>query len=212
MWQIPITDTITSFGVVTQKQFFASRKEERETFFWEAMKTRPEIYEALKASKQVKPFKDEGDYSYGMKQISGDNFMLIGDAARFVDPIFSTGVSIALSCARFAAPDIIKACEVGNFKANAFANYTNTIRMGTRNWYDFISIYYWLNVLFTAFIADPRYRLDVLKLLQGDVYDDESPPVLEEMRKVVKEVESNPEHIWHNALGTLSSDALHATF
>ena len=44
--------------------------------------------------------------------------------------------------------------------------------MGTKNWYDFITVYYRLNVLFTYFINDPKYRLDVLKLLQGDVYDD----------------------------------------
>jgi FADH2 O2-dependent halogenase len=39
------------------------------------------------------------------------------------------------------------------------------MRRGTNNWYNFISLYYRLNVLFTAFILDPKYRLDMLKLL-----------------------------------------------
>jgi hypothetical protein len=44
-----------------------------------------------------------------------------------------------------------------------------SFRLGTKNWYEVISVYYCLNVLFTYFVGDPRYRLDVLKLLQRDV-------------------------------------------
>jgi flavin-dependent dehydrogenase len=209
VWQIPITETVTSVGVVTQKKNFATSKESREEFFWECIKSRPELYEGLKAqgSRQVKPFKEEGDYSYAMKQITGDRIVLVGDAARFVDPIFSTGVSIALNCSRFAHKDIIKALETGNYSRESFQDYETTLRRGTRNWYDFITVYYRLNVLFTAFVADPRYRLDVLKLLQGDVYDEAQPAVLTRMRNIVKQVESNPNHALHGFLGDLTADA-----
>src|SRR5207244_8268906 len=128
--------------------------------------------------------------------ICGDRFVMIGDAARFVDPIFSTGVSIALNSARFACPDIVKACATGDFRKESFATFEATIRRGVRNWYNFISVYYRLNVLFTAFVIDKRYRLDVLKLLQGDVYDDDEPPVLKKMRETVTEVEQNEKHPW----------------
>ena len=119
MWQIPITDTITSIGVVTQKQNFAKSKESREEWFWECVGSRPELYKALRESKQVRPFKEEGDYSYAMKQICGDRFVMIGDAARFVDPIFSTGVSIALNSARFASRDIIEAAKTATIARKA---------------------------------------------------------------------------------------------
>ena len=49
VWQIPISETVTSIGVVTQKQNFAKSKEGREQFFWECIKSRPELYEGLKA-------------------------------------------------------------------------------------------------------------------------------------------------------------------
>ena len=68
-------------------------------------------------------------------------------------------------------------------------------------------MYYRLNVLFTYFVSDKRYRLDVLKLLQGDVYDEAKPAVLEKMQDMVSEVERNPKHIWHDLLGSLTSDA-----
>jgi FADH2 O2-dependent halogenase len=137
---------------------------------------------------------------------------MVGDAGRFVDPIFSTGVSIALNSARFLHTDIINALTTGNTKREAYATYEATLRRGTRNWYNFISVYYRLNVLFTAFIRDPRYRLDVLKLLQGDVYDDDEPEVLTRMRAIVSEVEDNPKHVWHKLLGDLTSNAFKPTF
>ncbi len=207
IWQIPITDTLTSVGVVTQKKNFANRRETREHFFWECVGSRPELLENLRAAEQVRPFKDEGDYSYAMKQITDDRLMLIGDAARFVDPIFSTGVSIALNCSRFGSRDVIRAVETGDFSRKAFQTYEATLKRGTRNWYNFISVYYRLNVLFTAFINDPRYRLDVLKLLQGDVYDETEPPVLTRMRDIVAEVERNPQHVWHDVLGDITANA-----
>ncbi|MFZ0309589.1 MAG: NAD(P)/FAD-dependent oxidoreductase [Candidatus Sulfotelmatobacter sp.] len=207
IWQIPITDTVTSLGVVTQKKNFAKSKSDREKFFWESVATRPMLEETLRKADRIRPFKDEGDYSYAMKQLCGDRFVMVGDAGRFVDPIFSTGVSIALNSSRFAHKDILAALEKNDFSRQSFSNFENTLRLGTKNWYDFITVYYRLNVLFTYFINDPRYRLDVLKLLQGDVYDDATPPVLEKMRSMVAEVEQNDKHPWHKLLGDLTSDA-----
>lgn len=207
IWQIPIYENITSIGVVTQKKNFAKNRESREKFFWDAVATRPEICESLKSSKQLRPFKDEGDYSYAMKQLAGDRFLLVGDAGRFVDPIFSTGVSIALNSSRFASRDIVAALEKGDLSRGAFKTFEETIRRGTKNWYDFITVYYRLNAVFTAFILDKRYKLDTLKLLQGDVYDEDSPAVLQKMKEIVTLVEKTPTHVWHQFLGDLTNDA-----
>lgn len=212
VWQIPISETITSIGVVTQKKHFAKSRESREKFFWDCLATRPELFEAVQKATHIPPFFEEGDYSYSMKQICGDNFVLIGDAARFVDPIFSTGVSIALNSSRFASKDVIEALETGNVNRESFKRYETTIRRGTNNWYNFINVYYRLNILFTAFVNDPRYRLDVLKLLQGDVYDEDEPPVLKRMREIVTTVEQNQNHVWHQLLGDLTADAFRPAF
>ena len=206
VWQIPITDKITSIGVVTQKKRFKEADKDREEFFWDFVASRPDLHDALKNAQQVRPFKVEGDYSYAMRQICGDRFVLIGDAARFVDPIFSSGVSVALNSARIAAQDIIAAHGNGTgFGRDAFATYEHKLRRAVKYWYEFISIYYRLNVLFTAFVQDPRYRLDVLKMLQGDVYDGEEPKALKALREVVQAVEDNPSHLWHPYLGSLKA-------
>jgi FADH2 O2-dependent halogenase len=207
IWQIPITEDITSIGVVTQKKNFTGSKQDREKFFWECVATRPSIAYALSRAKRLRPFKEEGDYSYAMKQLCGDRFVLLGDAGRFVDPIFSTGVSIALNSSRFAHRDILAALECNDFSRARFSEFETTLGRGTKNWYDFISVYYRLNVLFTYFITDKRYRLDVLKLLQGDVYEAEPPEVLRKMQAMVSQVEQNPRHPWHELLGSLTADA-----
>ncbi|MFR9749553.1 NAD(P)/FAD-dependent oxidoreductase [Nocardia sp. 004] len=203
VWQIPITDTITSIGVVTQKKHFNAARQDLEGFFWQAVDSRPDLAAALRRSEQVRPFKAEGDYSYAMSEICGDGWMMIGDAARFVDPIFSSGVSVAMNSARIASYDIIAAAENGGFTKAAFSPYETKLRRAVRNWYEFISIYYRLNILFTAFVADPRYRTDVLEMLQGDVYDDGEPAALTAMREITRTVEENPDHLWHPHLGTL---------
>lgn len=212
IWQIPISDEITSIGVVTQRKNFAKSRKDRENFFWELMGSRPKLLENLRKARQVRPLKEEGDYSYAMKQICGDRFVLLGDAGRFVDPIFSTGVSIALNSSRFAYTEILKALETNRFTRQSFSNFEAATRRGTQNWYDFITVYYRLNVLFTYFVTDPRYRPDVLKLLQGDVYDEEAPPVLRKMKEMVSDVEQDEKHPWHKLLGDLTANAFRPQF
>jgi FADH2 O2-dependent halogenase len=207
VWQIPITDTITSVGVVTQKHRLRAAGDDREKFFWDCVSSRPDLKKALGECEQLRELKTEGDYSYSMKELRGDRFVMVGDAARFVDPIFSNGVSVAMNSARIASYDIIAAHEAGDYSSHRFDTFDTKIRRGVRNWYEFISMYYRLNILFTAFVQDPRYRLDVLKLLQGDVYDDEEPKALAAMREIVTAVENDPDHLWYPYLGTLRAQS-----
>ena len=212
VWQIPITDTVTSIGIVSQRSSFKKSNLSYEDYFWNSIRTRDKFYQTLNAATQIRPFSVEGDYSYAMSEITGNNFLLVGDAARFVDPIFSSGVSIALTGARLASMDIINAAEKNDFRKASFATYQETIRRGTKNWYKFITLYYRLNVLFTFFLRDKRYRIDVLKLLQGDLYDEDEPAVLQAMRNIVEEVEADEYHPWHPLLGSLKTEVLSAAF
>lgn len=204
VWQIPITEDITSIGLVTQKKYFTGSKEERAAFFHECVQQHPELYQKLSTAERIKPFKSEGNYSYAMKNFVGDGWALIGDAARFTDPIFSSGVSVALNSARFLFKEVEAQLKNGkgndSFQREDLVGYESIINRGIKNWYTFISLYYRLNVVFTKFVKSPKYRLDVLKLLSGDVYEDAEPAVLQEMRNFVEQVEQTPNHILHGLL------------
>jgi 1H-pyrrole-2-carbonyl-[peptidyl-carrier protein] chlorinase len=207
IWQIPITEDITSIGVVTPRSHFRGRQDEREAFFWEFASAFPELAQNLRTAERIRPLTVESDYSYSMQEIRGDGFLMIGDAARFVDPIFSSGVSVALNTARLASKAILAAAEAGDFRRPRFDEFEGTVRRGLKHWYEFITLYYKLNIYFSTFLQDPRYREDVFQLIQGNVYDETDKPVLEIMRRTVNEVESNPDHPWRANLNKLSAMA-----
>ena len=215
IWQIPITNSITSVGVVSQASSFNNQQLSHEEFFYQCAESYPEIAAKLEASDRVEPIRIEGDYSYAMTSITGNGWAMVGDAARFVDPIFSSGVSVALNSSRILAQNILKQkAELKNdsfFTKEHLNEYAETLKNGTSIWYEFITLYYKLNVLFTQFVNHPKHRKDILKLLSGDVYSSERPKVLDVMQKFIDEIESNPKHFLHGKLGTLTADNLKST-
>lgn len=198
-WQIPLSATVTSAGVVAEKAVFRDSKRRVEQYFAQQVAGSPGFSRALAGARLVQGFNVEGDYSYAMSRFAGPGWLLAGDAARFVDPIFSSGVSVAFASARFAV-DALLAVQAGEDEAVAFGRYEQTLRDGTEIWYDFIRLYYKLQVLFTRFIAPRRFRSQIVRLLQGEVYHRSEVPVLEEMRRVIREVEATPGHPWRELL------------
>ncbi len=203
VWQIPITEKITSVGVVTEKEVFKNSKGDIESFFNFHVNTNPNLKQAMKNARRINEFKREGDYSYSMENFCGDGFLMLGDAARFVDPIFSSGVSVAMYSAKFAGERIVQAFQENDFSHEFFLPYEKKLKGGCEVWYEFIRLYYKLLPLFTYFIQSKEHRLQILRLLQGEVYDKEEVPVLEAMRKFIREVEENEDHLWHNYLGKI---------
>ncbi len=203
VWQIPITSEITSVGVVAERRVFRESQGNIEEWFWHHATSTPPAARAMAQARRINEFKSEGDYSYCMEKFLGNAFLLIGDAARFVDPIFSSGVSVALYSAKFAAEQIQRAFETGDRSERALKPYEEKLRRGVDIWYEFIRLYYKLLPLFTRFILSRTYRHQVLQLLQGEVYDRQEVPVLEAMRRFVREVESRQDHLLRPALSDI---------
>ncbi len=207
-WQIPITDKITSMGIVAEKEIFVQSKGDLEGYFNKYINSNEGLARAMAKAVRINEFKQEGDYSYSMDQFVGNGFMLVGDAARFVDPIFSSGVSIALYSAKYGSQFIKQAFETGDFSHEAFKPYESKMRAGVSVWYEFIRLYYKLLPLFTHFIQSKKYRLEVLRLLQGEVYDRKEVPVLAAMRQYIETVEKTENHLFRSQLTSIPIDDL----
>ena len=192
VWQIPISPEITSIGVVAEHDEFRNSKLDQEAWFSSHLDGTPDLALAMKSARRINDFKAEGDYSYRMERFCGDGWLMVGDAARFVDPIFSSGVSVALTSAKFASECIIDGFETDDLSEAQFKPYERKLRSGVEVWYEFIRLYYKLMPLFTYFIQSKEHRLQVLELLQGEVYERKEVPVLNEMRKFIREVEQSP--------------------
>jgi FADH2 O2-dependent halogenase len=193
-WQIPITEEITSMGIVAEKKVFKDARLTPADYFEKYVASNPDLTHAMRDAERVNEFKMEGDYSYKMDTFAGNGFVLIGDAARFVDPIFSSGVSVALYSAKYSAERIQYAFEHNDFSEAVLKPYEAKLRSGTEIWYEFIRLYYKLLPLFTKFIESKQHRIEVLRLLQGEVFDRSEVPVLDAMRRYIKTVEETPNH------------------
>jgi FADH2 O2-dependent halogenase len=203
VWQIPITDEITSLGVVVEKEKVKEAHLDLEEFFQTQIHTNNNLVRAMSNAERISEFKTDGDYSYSMKKFVGDGYLLVGDAARFVDPIFSSGVSVALHSAKFASEHIAHALELNDFREEVFMPYECKLRKGVELWYEFIRLYYKLLPLFTYFIQISEYREQVHRLLQGEVFNREEVPVLQAMRDYIDAVERTDKHIFKKQLSNI---------
>jgi 1H-pyrrole-2-carbonyl-[peptidyl-carrier protein] chlorinase len=202
-WQIPITSEITSIGIVAEKEVFKKGHLAPADYFQKYVSSNPDLTHAMRNAERVNEFKSEGDYSYKMDTFAGNGFVLIGDAARFVDPIFSSGVSVALYSAKYSSERIKYALEHDDFSEAALKPYETKLRAGIDIWYEFIRLYYKLLPLFTKFIESKQHRIEVLRLLQGEVFDRKEVPVLDAMRKYIKMVEQTPGHVFAGKLSDI---------
>ena len=82
------------------------------------------------------------------------------------------------------------------------------MRAGVSVWYEFIRLYYKLLPLFTHFIQSKKYRIEVLRLLQGEVYDRQEVAVLAAMREYIETVEKTENHIFRSKLTSMPIDDL----
>jgi len=195
VWQIPITDTVTSVGVVTEKDTFKQGKGDHGTWFDQMCASAPQVARAMAGARRINDFKVEADYSYAVDELVGDGWMLIGDSARFVDPIFSSGISVAMFSAKFGSEQILRGLAADDLGRDSLLPYETKLRGGIEIWYEFIQLYYKLMPIFTLFFAKTGYREQMIRLLQGNVYDMDKAEVLKDMRDFIRVVETTEGHL-----------------
>ncbi len=207
VWLIPISGSVTSVGVVTQGGDFVKGGEPVGQFFNRHIASHRLLAERMGRARPLHEFTREGNYSYVMDRLAGNGWLLVGDAARFVDPVFSSGVSVALESAKRAADVIIKSLGRGDVSAENFTDYEKTIRTGVAIWREFIRLYYQLPPLFLDLINRPEARWQLTQLLQGDVYDRNAVPILTVMKERIAAVMTDQDHPWRPHLCTELSAA-----
>ena len=102
-WIIPITATKTSIGVVLDAQAFKRMKLSPEAAFLQILQENPKVIEQMPGAKRVTEVYATGDFSFRNKRFTGDRWVTAGDAAGFIDPVWSSGVFIAVLSGEKAA-------------------------------------------------------------------------------------------------------------
>jgi len=96
-WMIPLPDGLMSVGLVGNPGLFKNRRGGIEALFWAQVKASPSVAERMAEAVPAAPLATTGNYSYTARRASGERFLMIGDAFAFIDPIFSSGVMIAMT-------------------------------------------------------------------------------------------------------------------
>jgi 1H-pyrrole-2-carbonyl-[peptidyl-carrier protein] chlorinase len=172
-WQIPLRNGLVSVGMVVDRADFKKYGANKDEFFDSLVERNRTLSHNMRHAERVREWWMEGDYSYTIDKLVGNGWMLVGDAQRFVDPIFSTGVDVATNSALYAFQSI-DAVLKGADQAQVFGEYERKLSEGTDAWYDFIRLFYKLQNLFTMFATNKRYHEQVVRVLQGNLYNPES--------------------------------------
>jgi flavin-dependent dehydrogenase len=123
-WLIPISDDLMSVGVVIPRTRFMQMPEgTNEERLERAFADTPVVTELMKNAKREWPVRVEKDFSYSASKYAGDRWILAGDAGSFLDPVFSTGVSIAMESGIEAAKELDRAKKRNAFAESSFAAY-----------------------------------------------------------------------------------------
>ena len=108
-WFIPLADGATSIGAVCWPEYMKSRKTGPRQFLLDTIALCPALAERLRHAQLISPVTATGNYSYSAGRAAGANYIMLGDAFAFIDPVFSTGVFLAMQGA-FVGADTVETC------------------------------------------------------------------------------------------------------
>lgn len=172
LWMIPLKDGTMSVGAVCRPDYLLKGEKDLDQFLWNTICNSPDISKRMNNAKMVIPTMATSNYSYYSENLVGENYILIGDAYAFIDPIFSSGVHLALMSGVHAV-DVIEASLKGN---PALPRYQREFErksvrgLETLSWFIYRMTQPALRNLFMA----PRnvfgIETAILSMLAGDVY------------------------------------------
>ncbi len=170
MWQIPLPDGLTSIGLVAEPSYLSQRDCGIDAFFDRHCDRHPALRQLLVGATRAGRMQATGNFSYRAETASGPGHLKVGDAYGFIDPMFSTGVHLALSSAAEAADAVLTARSSDAKRATIFAAYNQKVRERIHfvSWF----IYRIHNPAFREMLLNPKdvfgIERAVISLLAGD--------------------------------------------
>jgi flavin-dependent dehydrogenase len=171
-WYIPLENDITSVGVVADPEYLVKdRGQDLAKIFQEEIEKVQSCRRRVEGATRVDKIYSILDYSYRSKNCAGDGFILIGDAYGFLDPIYSSGVLLALKMAELAADSIHDAFNNDDFSAARLGQFQSKLDKGIESMRKLVYAFYNEGFSFAQFLQKyPEQRVNIITLLMGDVF------------------------------------------
>jgi flavin-dependent dehydrogenase len=172
-WYIPLHNNIVSLGVVAPFDYlFKNRKGSHEQTYHEEVDAAPAVKARVGTATRVTGYFVTRDYSYRSKQVAGDGWVLVGDAFGFLDPLYSSGVLLALKSGELAADAICEGLETHDLSARQIGGWGDGFNDGVDRMRRLVCEYY-DGFSFGRFVRQyPELRGTITDLLIGDLFTD----------------------------------------
>ena len=186
-WYIPLADDVVSVGVVGDLEYLLGRGGDAQTRFEAEIRNCPALEERVAGAEQVMPVRVVQDFSYCAEQIAGDGWVLVGDAFAFLDPIYSTGVLLALKSGELAADTICRCLTKGDLSGAALGAFAGEFLAGMRAFRKLVYAFYDRHFNFADFLkAHPECRQGVIDILAGNVFGSGVESIFEPMERMCR--------------------------
>ena len=171
-WFIPLADGCTSIGAVIWSYYLKTRKTPVRQFFLDTIAMCPALAKRLQGATLVSEVEATGNFSYSCTRSHGPGYLLIGDAFTFIDPVFSSGVMLAMQ-GGFVAAETVQACLQEPARAPAaLRRFDRLVRQGPSDFSWFI--YRVTNPIMRDMLMKPgnifRVKEALISMLAGDIY------------------------------------------
>lgn len=171
-WYIPLENDITSVGIVADPEYLLkNRGQDLAKILQEEIDKCEPCRRRVAGGTRVDKIYSILDYSYRSKHNAGNGFIIIGDAYGFLDPIYSSGVLLALKMAELAADAIHDAFNHDDFTAARLGQYQTKLDRGIESMRKLVYAFYNDGFSFAGFLRKyPEERVHIINLLIGDVF------------------------------------------
>lgn len=171
-WYIPLPNNIVSVGCTGDMPYlFGKDSGKPAEFFMKELERCPAMQQRLSCAEQSGEFLTTRDYSYYAGQGAGPGWLLVGDALGFIDPVYSSGVFLALKGGEFAADAIHEALERGDTSAARLGQWQPLYKQGVENFRRLVYAFYAQDFSFASFLKEhPQYQSNLIDILVGDVF------------------------------------------
>ncbi|MBN1441285.1 MAG: tryptophan 7-halogenase [Planctomycetes bacterium] len=172
-WYIPLPDDVVSVGIVAEKEYLFGETNDLPEIFCREIGNNPWIADHLSSGRQFGKYHATKEFSYRSQHCAADGLVLAGDAFAFLDPVFSSGVYLALRSGELAADAVDEALESGDLSAARFQPYSDRIRGEIEPMRKLVYAFYDTAFSFGEVIAKhPQMRGDLTDCLIGNLNRD----------------------------------------
>lgn len=176
-WLIPFSNGVCSFGIVGEPAFFENYSDDKIEAIKQLASEEPGLAKLLAKAEYPNPSGELGGYSANVKQLATKHYALLGNAGEFLDPVFSSGVTIAMKSAHYAAECVVK--QLSGQEVDWDEEYAKPLMVGVDTFRTYVEGWYNGTLQDVIFYQKPNPRIKqmISSILAGYAWDRENPYV-----------------------------------